>query len=111
MPEKIKMEENHHPEDIKGISKILNKHCCWPFVTSSSNSMHILNYFVGSYVHRKTFYSNNIFFKSNFYIEVINVTSAVDTFKKDILLLGNFIVPKYFIDEYLIYLFNLVNIF
>lgn len=60
MPEKIKMEVDHHLEDTKEFSKISSEHYHETFGTSSSNSMQILNDFVGSYVHRRTFYSNNI---------------------------------------------------
>lgn len=57
----VKMEEEHsETEVLKFSNSFTNQHSHQSFGTSPSNSMQILNNFVGSYVHRRTFFANNV---------------------------------------------------
>lgn len=57
----IKMEDNSENNKISEISKTFTNEQCYDlFEPSSNNSMQILNNFVGSYSHRRTFFSNNV---------------------------------------------------
>lgn len=60
-PIDVKMEEDFLEEIKRSKTShfIPNQHCHEPFGTSS-NSMQILNNFVGSYSHKRTFFSNNV---------------------------------------------------
>lgn len=55
----VKMEEDHQEDAEVSNFSFMNQHHN-EFGTSSSNSMQILNNFVGSYVHKRTFFSNNV---------------------------------------------------
>lgn len=55
----VKMEEGHQEDSEVSKISFLNQHHN-DFGTSSSDSMQILNNFVGSYVHKRTFFSNNV---------------------------------------------------
>lgn len=58
----IKMEEEG-PEDSKdkiSLNSVSIPHCSDPYGMSTSNSMQILNNFVGSYTHRRSFSSYNV---------------------------------------------------
>lgn len=57
----VKMEDNLENNKISEVPKIFtSEHCYELFEPSSNNSMQILNNFVGSYSHRRTFFSNNV---------------------------------------------------
>lgn len=58
----VKMEEESLENDKtpENLISHFKQHYNGPFGTSASNSMQILNNFVGSYSHRRTFFSNNV---------------------------------------------------